>query len=62
MEMKLRYVAPAVESCRVELEGGLAAVASVGAMSVAGVDGWATSETILGDDAEEEGGDLYWSW
>jgi hypothetical protein len=58
---RLNYVAPAVKSRRIALEGAVAAAQSVGAMRVE-VDDWGSSEIVLGDDVDTEGGDAYVPW
>jgi hypothetical protein len=62
MEAKLIYVSPAVESCRVELEGVVAE--TVSAMSFDGgannIDNW--TETEWGEaknPGQKQGGDVY---
>jgi hypothetical protein len=59
---KLRYVAPAVESCRVELEGVVAETVPVLEFDPGenNIDNW--TETVLGDAVnpkQGQGGDVF---
>jgi hypothetical protein len=55
VERKQVYVAPAVESRRIALEG--AAALSAGPMKVQVYD-WESGDIVLGDDAAAEGGNI----
>jgi hypothetical protein len=61
MEMKLVYVAPAVESCRVVLEGGIAAV-SVGRVSATQVKEWDEGGSPISLGVGTSEGDMYLLW